>query len=101
LQGIISEEKVEAFNLPIYISPAKDLEALLQRNGFFSVEKIDRITSNMNITTLTAQFLTSQLRAITEELIKGHFGSEICCVWTQMVVGSHVKHGCMARVNGW
>jgi hypothetical protein len=27
--------------------------------------------------------------------------SVYCCVWTQMVVGSHVKHGCMARVNGW
>ena len=41
--------------MPIYISPAKDLEALLQRNGFFSVEKIDRKTSNMNITTMVVK----------------------------------------------
>jgi hypothetical protein len=53
--------------LPIYISPAKDLEALLQRNGFFSVEKIDRKTSNMNITTLTANALSLKFNSSPKE----------------------------------
>lgn len=48
---------------------------MLEKNGYFSVERIDTIPSYMKHK-FTAAFLALKLRAIMEELIKEHFGNE-------------------------
>ncbi|KAJ4847530.1 hypothetical protein Tsubulata_003954 [Turnera subulata] len=74
--GLISQEKVKAFNLPIYHPTSKELEVLLERNTYFRVERIDYLPSNIT-GTLSVQSVISFMRAIMEELIKQHFGEEI------------------------
>ncbi|XP_037496972.1 LOW QUALITY PROTEIN: probable S-adenosylmethionine-dependent methyltransferase At5g38100, partial [Jatropha curcas] len=38
--GVISEEKVDTFNLPLYYSSPKELEEIIKRNGHFSIENL-------------------------------------------------------------
>ncbi|KAJ4836033.1 hypothetical protein Tsubulata_011358, partial [Turnera subulata] len=75
-QGQISKEKVEAFNLPLYFPPIKELEALLERNAYFTVERIDAIGRHQNIWPVDPD-LPALLRAYTEEVFRQHFGEEI------------------------
>ncbi|KAJ4841379.1 hypothetical protein Tsubulata_033362 [Turnera subulata] len=79
-EGIISKEKLEAFNIPIYFPPFEDLEAVLKRSTYFSMEKIDpSLAADMGtpITPDMVPSLASGFRAISEELIRHHFGDEI------------------------
>ncbi|KAL3568370.1 hypothetical protein D5086_031021 [Populus alba] len=38
--GVISEEKVDSFNLPLYYSSAKELEEIIKNNGHFFKRKV-------------------------------------------------------------
>ncbi|KDP22677.1 hypothetical protein JCGZ_02519 [Jatropha curcas] len=38
--GVISEEKVDNFNLPLYYSSPKELEEIIKGNGHFSIENL-------------------------------------------------------------
>ncbi|KAK4479311.1 hypothetical protein RD792_014822 [Penstemon davidsonii] len=74
-KGMIDEEKVDTFNLPIYPTSPQELEATIKQNGCFSIEKIESLPK---ITTADVPHVVSLgTRAITEGLIKEHFGEEI------------------------
>lgn len=83
MQGIVSEEKVDMFNLPVYHMSPKELEMSVERNGCFSIERMERIPSpvasleSLGSTHDKAQAISFHIRAVTEELIKAHFGEEI------------------------
>ncbi|KAJ4835871.1 hypothetical protein Tsubulata_026067 [Turnera subulata] len=72
--GLINEEKVKAFNLPIYHPTTKELEVLLERNAYFSVERIESLPAYLFP---SVQSNTSFMRAAMEEVINQHFGKEI------------------------
>ncbi|KAJ4707000.1 S-adenosylmethionine-dependent methyltransferase [Melia azedarach] len=76
--GLIPEEKVESFNFPIYYPTAKEFLGIIERNGSFSIEKME-ILSNPAILNMkfSAEFVTSNIRAVFEGIIKEHFGSEL------------------------
>ncbi|KAL9451455.1 hypothetical protein AB3S75_013092 [Citrus x aurantiifolia] len=74
--GLISEEKVYSFNLPIYHATPKELETLIQRNKYFSIERMEELNHPMRNTPFTAEDYTSNLRPVFEEIIKDHFGNE-------------------------
>ncbi|KAJ4849854.1 hypothetical protein Tsubulata_014619 [Turnera subulata] len=71
--GLISEEKVKAFNLPLYHPTTKELEVLLERNAYFSVPRIESLPAHLPA---SVQSITSFMRAIMEEVITQHFGKE-------------------------
>ncbi|KAL3825446.1 hypothetical protein ACJIZ3_021475 [Penstemon smallii] len=74
-KGMIDEEKVDTFNLPIYNKSPQELEATMKYNGCFRIEKIECLPK---ITTQDVPHVVSLgTRAITEGLIKEHFGEEI------------------------
>ncbi|KAJ4836035.1 LOW QUALITY PROTEIN: hypothetical protein Tsubulata_911360 [Turnera subulata] len=73
-QGIITQVKVEAFNLPLYFPPIKELEAILHNNAY--VERLDCLARHQNIWPVDPS-LPSLLRAFTAEVFKQHFGEEI------------------------
>ncbi|KAL9381295.1 hypothetical protein Peur_026952 [Populus x canadensis] len=42
--GVISEEKVDSFNLPLYYSSSKEIEEIIKVNGNFSIEIMDSLS---------------------------------------------------------
>ncbi|KAJ4821914.1 hypothetical protein Tsubulata_017062 [Turnera subulata] len=87
-EGLVSQEKVEAFNIPMYYTPVKELESFLGKNGDFRLERIYAIQSDtledlqrrINIEPtipIVASSATSAVRAFMEEAIKKHVGEEI------------------------
>ncbi|XP_015882913.1 loganic acid O-methyltransferase-like [Ziziphus jujuba] len=72
-KSMISEEKVDSFNLPLYYAPFQQLEAIVDQNGYFSIEIMESLTKERP----PSKLFSSVLRAGLEGLIKQHFGDEI------------------------
>lgn len=82
VQGIISEAKVDSFNLPMYSATLEEMKELIQRNGSFNVEKTELTMANgelqlQSYSSYTGRILQMHLRAGMEEMISKHFGTEI------------------------
>lgn len=75
--GVISEEKAYTFNVPAYLPYVKELESLIQRNGLFTIERMQQLNKPMSHKTFPAQFHLLHLRATIEGLIGKHFGEEL------------------------
>ncbi|KAF3437223.1 hypothetical protein FNV43_RR19976 [Rhamnella rubrinervis] len=71
-KGIISEEKVDSFNIPIFFPSMQQLEAVVKRNGCFSIEMMDTIPQPK----LKPKVFSSTLRSGVEGMTKKHFGDE-------------------------
>lgn len=56
----------------------QELEAAVERNGCFSIERMETLPRILpQGTASAAQLVTSHIRAAVERLIKQHFGDEI------------------------
>ncbi|GMY23892.1 loganic acid O-methyltransferase-like [Fagus crenata] len=78
--GIIGEEKVDSFNLPMYFMSPKELETAVDRNGYFSIEKMEDLPSITELCIGThpiGQIVKVNLRAVLDGVIKAHFGDVI------------------------
>ncbi|KAJ7973913.1 S-adenosylmethionine-dependent methyltransferase [Quillaja saponaria] len=76
-KGVVEEEKLESFNIPIYHMSAEELAEAVERNGCFSIEQIEampNIAVNFN---LPKEKICLHVRAIVGVLVKQHFGEEI------------------------
>ncbi|KAH0976003.1 hypothetical protein GBA52_017902 [Prunus armeniaca] len=80
-QGVVREEKVDSFNIPIYTTSPQELQAAVEKNGCFSAEKMENLPriSALDIENVTrrAQLIAYHVRAATEGLIKQQLGDEI------------------------
>ncbi|KAK9939738.1 hypothetical protein M0R45_016427 [Rubus argutus] len=77
-KGVVSEEKVDSFNILTYSTSAQELVAVVERNGYFSIEKMVGLPLPLvHDTILYAQLLTSHLRAGMEGDLKQQFGEEV------------------------
>ncbi|XP_015882888.2 loganic acid O-methyltransferase-like [Ziziphus jujuba] len=80
-KGMISEEKVDSFNIPTYNMSPQELEAAVERNGCFSIEGKENlplsVQSDSGDQNISGQFVESHLRAVVEGIIKQHFGEKI------------------------
>ncbi|KDO44108.1 hypothetical protein CISIN_1g017702mg [Citrus sinensis] len=72
--GVLSEEKVDSFNLPTYNATPKELEAIIRTNGNFTIEKMEKLSQPRR--RITANEYASGIRAGIDGLIKKHFGDE-------------------------
>ncbi|KAH7528626.1 hypothetical protein FEM48_Zijuj05G0092100 [Ziziphus jujuba var. spinosa] len=70
---MISEEKVDSFNVPLYNATFQQAEAIVDQNGYFSIEIMESLTKENP----PSRLHSSGLRAGLEDLIKQHFGDEI------------------------
>jgi hypothetical protein len=78
LQGVISEAQVDSFNLPVYAASVKEITELVERNGCFSIERMEITTPASSIDgQASRQACTMHLRAGMEGIITKHFGAEI------------------------
>ncbi|CAN6686613.1 unnamed protein product [Malus baccata var. baccata] len=78
-KGVVDEEKVDSFNLPNYLMSSKELEASIERNGCFRVERRENLHHFVahDIVYKNPLLLASHIRGSLEGLIKQHFGDEI------------------------
>lgn len=77
LQGRISEAKVDSFNFPLYFTIPEELKALIEKNGKFSIERMEVINNPGKLTLSSAIARSRYLRATCEGLLKNHFGGEM------------------------
>ncbi|KAJ8761216.1 hypothetical protein K2173_001272 [Erythroxylum novogranatense] len=76
--GVIAKEKVDSFNLPLYFATVKELEEIIKKNGYFSIEKLEVWDHAMfRAMKLDPQALCVQFRTISEGLVKMHFGDNM------------------------
>ncbi|XP_061365045.1 loganic acid O-methyltransferase-like [Gastrolobium bilobum] len=75
--GLISEEKVDSFNVPFFYSHVKNVKEILEANGSFSIECMETLDIKDIFAFPSAHIFVSTYRAALEELIKKHFGGGI------------------------
>ena len=66
---------MDSFNLPLYFTSPQELVAAVDRNGYFSIERI--ITELGTVPETQSQKIPSDFRAVFEGVIMAHFGYEI------------------------
>ncbi|CAN6584855.1 unnamed protein product [Malus baccata var. baccata] len=77
-KGLVSEEKVDTFNIHVYTMTSQELEACVERNEHFSLEKLETIPRTLVSSTVSPiQLVVSHMRAGSEGMIKQQFGEEI------------------------
>ncbi|KAJ4717159.1 S-adenosylmethionine-dependent methyltransferase [Melia azedarach] len=73
--GVLEEEKVNSFNVPVHGATPKELEAIFRTNGKFSIEKMEKFTQPMK-TPLSPEGYVLAVRAGSDGLMRNHFGDE-------------------------
>ncbi|XP_048329767.2 loganic acid O-methyltransferase-like isoform X3 [Ziziphus jujuba] len=78
-KGIVSEEKVDSFNLPLYATTPQEFEAVVERNGGFSIERMEILPRSefVNGNCPNGHQIATHMRAGFEGMIKRHFGEDI------------------------
>ncbi|KAK6279815.1 hypothetical protein POUND7_020082 [Theobroma cacao] len=78
-EGLVSEDKVDSFNLPRYNPTPRELEGLIKINACFSIERMKRIFPSKTKLAMASDngVVISHLRAVWEGILKEHFGAEI------------------------
>ncbi|XP_055815376.1 loganic acid O-methyltransferase-like [Solanum dulcamara] len=77
-EGKLDESQVYSFNLPMYFPSPQDMTKVVEKNGFFSIERMELtyIKSEL-VDEANAKTLMINLRSSLEGLLINHFGSEI------------------------
>ncbi|XP_010552094.1 PREDICTED: probable S-adenosylmethionine-dependent methyltransferase At5g38780 [Tarenaya hassleriana] len=75
--GIIKEEKVESFKLPIYFPQFSELKEVIEQNGCFSIEVMEEVKHPMEDMPFTDGFIISMFRAMLHGFIEEHFGGGV------------------------
>ncbi|XP_017972237.1 PREDICTED: probable S-adenosylmethionine-dependent methyltransferase At5g38100 [Theobroma cacao] len=72
-EGIINKAKIDLFNLPMYCPSPEELRQLIQKNGSFSIARLESNTGAGRKQLCGA----GECRSGLENIIVGHFGSDI------------------------
>ncbi|XP_077224834.1 putative jasmonic acid carboxyl methyltransferase 1 isoform X1 [Tasmannia lanceolata] len=70
-QGVMEQDKVDSFNIPYYAPSIQELEAIVEIEGSFSVDRIEIM--EIDISTSGAK----GIRAVTESMLVDQFGAAI------------------------
>ncbi|XP_021802313.1 salicylate carboxymethyltransferase-like [Prunus avium] len=86
LEGLIGEEKLDAFNMPFYTPTTKEIEEVIEAEGSFTLQNlqvfkndwdsyIKQANSGLDKKTRAAIFATD-IRAVAEPILVSQFGEE-------------------------
>ncbi|PON73712.1 SAM dependent carboxyl methyltransferase [Parasponia andersonii] len=76
--GLVSEKRVDSFNLPMYYSSPSELKAIIERNEHFSIERMEKLNNpKKHLSLPNLQMRVLYLRAALEGLLQKRFGAEI------------------------
>ncbi|XP_010278173.1 PREDICTED: salicylate carboxymethyltransferase-like [Nelumbo nucifera] len=86
-QGLIEEEKVNTFNMPIYAPSPREMKSVIEREGSFDIDRLeafeinwkqeDNLGDNETNKLRDAQNIARYLRAVVEPLLANHFGEAL------------------------
>ncbi|XP_057810717.1 loganic acid O-methyltransferase [Salvia miltiorrhiza] len=76
-QGIISEEKVDSFNFPLYFTIPQELKAIIESSSSFTIERMEILNNPGKRTLCSAKARATYLRAVFEGMLTNYFGSEV------------------------
>ncbi|GMI87498.1 hypothetical protein like AT1G68040 [Hibiscus trionum] len=77
-EGLISEDEVDSFNLPIYTPSPEDMEAAVEKNGQFSIEILELSNAAALVDgRVDIKAWVSHVRAANEEMFVKHFGGDV------------------------
>ncbi|KAK9940001.1 hypothetical protein M0R45_016679 [Rubus argutus] len=77
-KGVVKEEKVDSFNVPVYTMSPQEFAAVVEQNGCFSMEIMVGLPSTLvHDPILIAQVVASTIRAGMGEDLKHQFGEEV------------------------
>ncbi|CAN6681804.1 unnamed protein product [Malus baccata var. baccata] len=78
-EGLVSEDLLDSFNVPIYIpSPSEVKNLVLGMKSLFSIERLDELLFPTNLSTPNdIRACVSHIRATVEGVVCKHFGSEL------------------------
>ncbi|KAF7808805.1 putative S-adenosylmethionine-dependent methyltransferase At5g37990 [Senna tora] len=74
--GLVSEEKVDSFNIPMFFPQLKELKKLLLSNEDFSIEQMELLDGKF-LSVGNVEMYVSHHRAALEALIEKHFGEGV------------------------
>ncbi|KAF5188620.1 Paraxanthine methyltransferase [Thalictrum thalictroides] len=75
-KGLLEEEKVDSFNLPLYIPTVEEFEEAMKSNEHFSIERFELLGLKSS-SEIVPETLSMHARASMEGRIGEHFGIEI------------------------
>ncbi|KAF5201837.1 Sam dependent carboxyl methyltransferase [Thalictrum thalictroides] len=78
-KGLLEEEKVDSFNLPLYIPTVEEFEEAMKSNEHFSIERFELLGLKLS-GEIVPETLSMHARASMEGRIDEHFGSESCLI---------------------
>lgn len=76
-QGVVERAKIDEFNLPMYAPTAAEMREVIEKNGCFSIEKMELRNPRPNIGPIDAASLIAHMRAGMEGAFAAHFGSSV------------------------
>ncbi|KAK9283861.1 hypothetical protein L1049_012115 [Liquidambar formosana] len=81
-QGLVDEEKLDSFNVPYYMPSLEEVQALVEREGSFAIEKLEILEIAVGDDKekdiwAKGEKLAKNIRCFTESMIAHHFGEEI------------------------
>ncbi|GAY40384.1 S-adenosyl-L-methionine-dependent methyltransferase superfamily protein [Citrus sinensis] len=75
-EGLIQEEKLDSFNVPVYAPSQKELKGIVSKEGSFELEQLETFPINFGDKNLSDK-LFKNMRSVTESMISHQFGEEI------------------------
>ncbi|XP_055815383.1 loganic acid O-methyltransferase-like [Solanum dulcamara] len=85
-EGIVEESLVDSFNLPMFFPSVEDMTKVVEKNRYFSIERMELTNPQSNI---DAKSFISHLRAGLEERFTKHFGSKIADEMFERTLGKN------------
>ncbi|WOG92217.1 hypothetical protein DCAR_0311480 [Daucus carota subsp. sativus] len=82
-EGILHEEDITSFNLPLYTTCIDELEAIIGSEDSFSLDRLETSEVNWDIREedeilksgeSSGKFIAKTIRAVTESMLASHFG---------------------------
>ena len=78
LQGLLSEDQVDSFNIPIYAPSPMEITELVERNGCFSIERLELTNSQTEADPkVDVRACVMHIRAGFEWIISKKIGNDI------------------------
>nr|GMD75924.1 salicylate carboxymethyltransferase-like [Ipomoea batatas]GMD75926.1 salicylate carboxymethyltransferase-like [Ipomoea batatas] len=76
-KGLVEEEKLNSFNLPIYAPSVKEVKMIVEKEGLFSINVLEGFTYDFSEALKDGKAITNTIRAAAESLVVSHFGGGI------------------------
>ncbi|KAJ4825182.1 hypothetical protein Tsubulata_022550, partial [Turnera subulata] len=76
--GLVDEAKVDSFNVPLYYAYPSEVETLIQGNGHFKIQRMEKWSrQELYVSRSHVEQCSLMIRAVLEGLIREHFGDEV------------------------